>query len=450
MIEDGVSSPRRLSFQHSYPFEVEQVLRQLWDALQPARQARWALCLAYSGGLDSHVLLHALCVLRDAGMELQLSACHINHQLQAPAARWQQHCAQQCEALGVRFTACAICMPENSGEGLEACARRLRYAKLASRLQAEECLLTAHHADDQAETVLLQAIRGAGVDGLAAMPSMPVKFFHAQHLRPLLACSRQQLETYAQFFKLNWVEDPSNQALCHARNVLRHQVLPLLKQQRAGARRGLQRVASHMAEAQTILNEVAAVDYQSARIAGAPQQLSCAALVRLSPERVRLLLRYWLRQLGYDMPNARALRCIQNEVLGARADAMPQVRWGTYQVRRYQGRLYCLPQLAYPPADFDLDWQPGQRVVLPAQLGELTPDDFPNLAVLKYLQQDKVQVRFRRGGERLVMAPGKSAVPLKLQFYRWQVAPWQRGRIPLLFCGDTLIAVHGHWQMEVP
>jgi tRNA(Ile)-lysidine synthase len=248
--------------------------------------------VAYSGGLDSHVLLHALSVLR-AEHRFSLSAIHIDHDLQTGSEEWGRHCAGICASLDVQYAVKRVRVTGVAEEGLEAAARRARYAALAAALDPGDTLLTAHHCDDQEETVFLQLLRGAGVAGLAAMPAKTV-LGHGQIVRPLLGFSRTALHAYAQEHRLTWIEDPSNRALHLRRNFLRTEILPRLTHYWPAHSSMLARTAHHAAEAMGLLDEVAETDLAACRqaVAHSPQALSVNALLALSMPRQRNLLRY--------------------------------------------------------------------------------------------------------------------------------------------------------------
>lgn len=410
------------------------------------------LYVAYSGGLDSHVLLHALAQLIPLSERWRLHAIHINHGLQAGADQWASHCQQVCAALGLPYQCIELALQSKHPLGMEAHARHMRYAALGRAIGTEACLLTAHHADDQAETVLLQAMRGAGVDGLAAMPSSPQIFAQGYMLRPLLSLSRQQLAAYAQQHALSWQEDPSNKQRHIARNFMRHNIIPQLDQQRAGVVRNLQRVATNMAEAQSILMEVAANDYRRISVTGKPTQIKRQALMEFSPARQRLLLRYWLKQLRIAMPSRRALEALQSRYQSPQAEHAayaPLMQWDKWHISLYRAMLYCHPQ--YPPIahHWSCNWSGDRDCDLEHQLGTLKACDFPIKAWLQHFHSHELEIRLRRGGEVYTPHPEAKVLKLKDSLSKWQVPIWMRARIPLIYCGDTLLAIVGYWQYPI-
>ncbi|GAB0147315.1 MULTISPECIES: tRNA lysidine(34) synthetase TilS [unclassified Marichromatium] len=407
------------------------------DALDPERLAadlvalggRGRCWIAYSGGLDSTVLLHAL---TRAPLARPLGAIHIDHGLQPVARDWRRHCRERCRVLGVRFVARALALSPPPGESLEAHAREARYRAFAALLDDDELLLTAHHLDDQAETLLLALLRGSGVHGLAAMPGC-APLGRGRLVRPLLGVSRAQLLDYARRHRLDWIEDPSNDALHHDRNLLRHQVLPLLRGRWPAAASTIARSAAHCAEAATLIDRQAGRDL--AAVAGAvPGTLSVAGLCGLEPSVRRAVARLWLRRQGFAVPGRARLERVVGELLTARADAAPQVAWTGCEVRRYRDDLYALQPLPRPP-DAALRWVSGRELVLPQGLGEL------RLAGVELA----LEVRFAGAGGRCRQRPGGPLRALKKVFQEAGVAPWLRPLVPLLFVAgtDRLVAVAG-------
>lgn len=200
------------------------------------------LIVGYSGGLDSHVLLHGLAMHRPYWLTQKLEAIYVDHGLQTASAVWGEHCAEVCRDLNMPFRVLKIDARPVPGESPEAAARRARYAALAAELGFDSALLTAHHRDDQAETLLLQLLRGAGPYGLAAMPAVS-RLGQGRLLRPFLEVDRAELLAYAGKHGLRWIEDASNTDTGFDRNYLRHRVLPLLRERWPAVNRTLSRSA---------------------------------------------------------------------------------------------------------------------------------------------------------------------------------------------------------------
>ncbi len=396
--------------------------------------------IAYSGGLDSHVLLYAMVQLKKTHPDIQLQAIHINHNLQAESAAWVQHCQQVCAALQVDFCVQALQLSPAKGESIEAAARTARYGEFKKLLKLNQLLLTAHHADDQAETWLLQGLRGAGIKGLAAMGGIK-KLGSSFLARPLLQFTRAQLESYAHQEKLNWIEDSSNSNERFSRNFLRSQIMPLLREKFPSVAFTFSRSAQHCAEANVLLDELAQQDWQSVQ-GGSENRLSVAALLQLSSVRQRNVLRYWLQQLGFQLPNQKRLLELQKNLLHAAVDALPELNWAAVKIQRYQGELYALSAQSELDVQKRYSWNLNAPLLLPH--GQLRAEKSQGVGLSIARCGDDLAVRFRQGGEKIQLSGHAHHQELKKLMQQWQVPPWQRERIPLLYQGDVLISVVGY------
>jgi len=296
-----------------------------------------SVLVGYSGGLDSHVLLHQYACQRANNAPLQLSAIHVHHGLQAQADQWAEHCDNVCRALEIPLRIVKVSITLQPGDSLEEQARLARYRTFAQHLPATATLATAHTADDQAETLLLQLLRGAGVAGLSAMPSIK-PFADGWHARPLLQQTRAELHAYALEHQLTWIEDDSNSDLRFARNYLRHQVMPLLVQRWPGAIANINRSARHCASAHHLVESIAAADWQTAKGAN-QQQLDLSTLAQLPAERQICLLRYWIKQQGFRLPGTAKLQEIIRQLIYARSEQPVTVEWADYCIQRAKGAL---------------------------------------------------------------------------------------------------------------
>ena len=402
--------------------------------------------VAFSGGLDSHVLLHALCALRDQ-LDADVAAVHVHHGLQADADRWEQHCQQVCDEFAVAYTSLRVDGRPAHGESPEAAARAARYRVLAEWLPARQFLLTAQHQDDQAETLLLQLMRGSGVSGLAAMPVV-TRLGAGQHLRPLLDVTRVDILHYAALHELSWIEDPSNEDIAFDRNYLRHQVLPVLRQRWPAVSSSLSRSAAHCAEANGLIEQLAESDLQGVMAVPAGT-LSVPGLVALPGDRRRGVLRAWLKDRAGSTPSTAVLARIVNDVLHSRPDAEPCVRWDRYEVRRYREAIYCLQQTAVRPATEVLDWTLSEPLTLPGAGGVLTATPVSGAGMRRSdARASGVRVTWRKGGERCLPAGRGHHHSLKKLFQEQGIPPWERDRIPLIYIHDQLAMVPGLWVCE--
>ncbi|MET0091503.1 MAG: tRNA lysidine(34) synthetase TilS [Candidatus Thiodiazotropha sp.] len=398
-------------------------------------------CLvALSGGLDSTVLLDLMAQLRP-DLSYPVRAVHIHHGLQTQADEWQAHCETLCADLGIPFEIHHLNLDPQPGESLEAVARESRYQALAQSMAPGDLLLTAQHQDDQAETLLLQLIRGSGPAGLAAMPER-TRFGPGWLARPLLTVTRQALETYAREHSLSWHEDPSNRDLRFDRNFLRHQVIPLLRERWPAVNETLARSARYAGELLELVNEEVDEDLDRVRIADSGA-LSIPDLREFHSVRLRHLLRRWIGAQGARMPNSKKLARIEREAVFGRPDARPEIRWGHWSVRRFRDGLYILREpLPEPPVDA-LDWSANLTLELPNALGQLRAVASETGVSAERWQNARIEVRFRQGGERCQPVGRSHRHSLKRLFQEWEVPPWERECLPLIYLDGTLAVIPG-------
>jgi tRNA(Ile)-lysidine synthase len=422
-------------------FSHEHLLQQLRrHPVPPCYQ------VAFSGGLDSQVLLHALCALRDQ-LVAGVAAVHVHHGLQADADMWEAHCQHVCDELDVAYTSLRVDGRPAHGESPEAAARSARYRALAEWLPVQHTLLTAQHQDDQAETLLLQLLRGSGVSGLAAMP-VSTRLGAGVHLRPLLDVTRAEIHHYATRHELSWIDDPSNQDMAFDRNYLRQQVLPVLRHRWPAVSSSLSRSAAHCAEADGLIGQLAENDLQ-----GVMDRQACTLTVqglgRLPGDRQRNVLRAWLKRRTGRTPSTAVLARIVNDVLHSRADAGPCVRWDRYEVRRYRDAMHCLQQSANRHASEALDWSLAEPLTLPGTGGVLTATPVSGAGLRRAdASAGGVRVAWRKGGERCLPAGRGHHHSLKKLFQEQGIPPWVRDRIPLIFIQEKLAMVPGLWVCE--
>jgi len=415
-------------------------LRQLLQThLKPDPEtiARPILLLAFSGGLDSTVLLHLLAENRTA-LNYELIAIHVHHGLQAEADSWPAHCAQVCAAWNVPLTQVRVQANPMLGESPEAAARNARYLALATALPARGVLLTAHHQDDQAETLLLQLLRGAGPRGLASMPEW-APFAGGHQVRPLLGHTRADLLEYAHQHQLVWIDDPSNTICNYDRNFLRHRVFPLLAERWPAAARTMARSATVCADAASLLDEMAAIDLAWVRL-NRDSVLSVSGLLALSPSRRRNAIMHWFSRLGLPGPASAHLVRIEVDVLAARPDAMPCVRWPGVSVRRYRDGLHALAETGEGAAVGPIAWD-GQPLNIPGY-GVLSVSEVLGAGISRRAwQSGPVQVRFRSGGEHIRPHAAAHTRTLKNWLQENAVPPWERTVLPLVYAGKMLLGI---------
>ncbi len=397
------------------------------------------LLLAYSGGLDSHVLLHLLAPLIHSPEGFELRAVYIDHGLQTVATQWGQHCLTICKDLTVPYEVIPLKLTIPQGKSLEAVAREARYHALSQILQPDEVLLTAHHQDDQAETLLIQLFRGAGINGLAAMPVIS-PFAKGQHLRPLLDQSRQTLKHYAQYHQLNFIEDPSNQDQHYDRNFFRHAIIPLLKKRWSSMGKVLTRVAKHQAEAKNLLAEYLEQDLPLL-VGQREGTLSVKKLKTLSKIRCNAVIRYFLAKKGFLAPSTKKLHHIISNILNAKQDAIPCVHWQGVEIRRYQDDLYALSPLPEHNDQQIIRWNINQSLQIPSLNRILKFKQLETINHLLLKKDQTVEVRFRQGGEKIYQAHRNCTRSLKKIFQEKHIPPWERNRIPLIYIDNTLVLI---------
>ena len=423
-------------------------LRTVLEAHVPERAT--GIVVALSGGPDSAVLLAATAALGPLRGNVPLRAIHVDHGLQPAAAEFRVACTALCRRLEIPLTVISAVVAARGGASIEAAAREARYAALEAELRPGECLLTAHHRDDQAATFLQQGLRGAGLKGLSAMP-MCKAFGTGWHLRPVLGVAQKDLLALDADSAGAASCDPMNRELRFDRVYLRHQVWPLIEARWPGAARALSRAARHSAEAQGFL-DVRSADAVARLRDGA--SLSVHGLRALTAAERLHAARYWLRESGVEPPSTVRLTEALRQVLDADEDHLPAVMWGSHALRRYRHRLFVTAaELPRMPAA--LRWtQFAQPLNLGAGLGTLRwgahaggidPERLPRT----------LDVRGRKGGEALKPAPAAKTQSLRHLCQSIGVLPWLREALPLVFADGQLIAVadlwtSAHWCVAAP
>jgi tRNA(Ile)-lysidine synthase len=421
------------------PYSDDAALRaHVASVLRATGVASGRLVLGLSGGMDSMVLLDILSGLRQEHA-FSLTALHVNHQLSPRAAEWSALCAQRSAGYGVPLRTVRVDVRRDTGEGLEAAARAARYAVFRD-IDADAIVL-AQHLDDQAETVLLQLLRGAGPRGLAAMPVARSIAGRGSPLllRPLLEVERARIEAYARDHALAWVEDQSNFDTDLDRNYLRHQVLPRLAERFPAYRQTWLRASRNFADLSQIADEQAAADAVGALQSGG---LRASRLSELSAARAGNLLRWWLAREGLPFPRREQTEELLRQLAIARHAAQPSMEVGGARVYRHRGLLRIGPADAGPVEPWKLRWAGELELTLPVGLGRLrfVPSTGAGLAAGRLAGLDLL-VRSRRGGERIKLAPNRPTRTLKNLLQEAQVPQWRRNRLPLLACREQVLWV---------
>ncbi len=392
--------------------------------------------VALSGGRDSVVMFDAAARLA-AAHNVALSAIHVHHGLSPNAEAWANFCSELCAARGLPLTICRLDIPRPRAS-VEAMARTMRYAAIATAAANAGIahVLLAHHRDDQAETLLLQLLRGAGPQGLAAMPEAASDDSGIAWLRPLLAVARASIDECARVRDVRWVDDESNASPVHRRNALRLGVVPALEQVFPAWAATLSRAAVHQAGAAELLDDLAVID---AGIACADATLDRSALAALSEARAANLLRWFLRSRGLLAPSTARLAAMLAQLRSARPDASVRVLHQGLELGVRQGRIVVHPP---PVAPFDIGWSGEGELTLPHGRLAFVRASGAGIDAFK-LDGAPVRICSRRGGERFQLAPDRPRRALKSILQEAGVAPWERCGLPLVYCGSELAAVGG-------
>lgn len=400
---------------------------------------RQSLLVAYSGGVDSTVLLHALTQLKQQQRPgLQLSAIYIHHGLSQNADSWARHCQQQCQIWQVPLIIEKVRLDPMAGN-IEQQARNARYQAIYRHLKSDQMLCTAQHLDDQCETFLLALKRGSGPAGLSAMPVESNR-----HLRPLLTISRQQIEAYANRHQLTWIEDESNQDDHYDRNFLRLKVLPLINQRWPQFSQMVARSASLCQQQEALINELLDNDFH--QLLTTQGQLRLSPLINYSEYKRNAILRMWFRQQGVMMPSQKQLALIWQTVVEAKEDANPKFVLHNKQIRRYQNQLYLLP-LYDDTEHLVINWDLTSPLVLPDNIGQLQSHYQHDLNCRLPQADEAVTVRFHAQG-RLQIVNRQGSRAIKKIWQEHQIPPWMRTRTPLIYYNEQLICAVGVFVTE--
>ncbi|SNC75406.1 tRNA(Ile)-lysidine synthase [Marinobacter sp. es.048] len=402
------------------------------------------LWVALSGGLDSTLLLHL--AVHCHGRTDRVRAVHINHQLQPNASDTESFCRDLCDRLGVPLVVERVTVTPGGnatgGGGIEEAARKARYSAFEALMQRGDLLLMAHHGDDQAETVLFRMLRGSGVAGLAGMPAIRA-LGAAELARPLLGFERAELERWARVAGLSWMDDPSNNDQRFDRNFLRHTVLPPLRERWPGLNRRLRHTAESCAESEALNRKLAALQWQG--VGGEQNRLPVDGLKTLPLAEQKNLIRWWVRERGFQAPTIGDWQQVIQDLLFAREDREPEFRTDGFSLRRFQGDLYLVPDRG-PLPDVPLALEPGPVLKWGEWSLRLEPVVTPERPL------PPIRIFTRQGGERVRFHPAGPSRSLKKWLQELAVPPWERARLPLVFAGSgeapELIAIGDLWCSE--
>ena len=421
------------------------------------------IAVALSGGRDSVALLHATrAAVAEAWPLARVVALHVHHGLQAQADEWDRFCETLCGDWQVPLASERVTVQAATGEGIEAAARRARYAALGRmcRAQGASLLLFAHHRDDLVETVLLRLFRGTGVAGMSGMPARrPLDAQgDVQLVRPWLDVARAEIDEYCAQQGLPWIDDPSNADTRFARNALRAH-LPALLQAFPSLYENVAQAAAHFGQAAGMLD--AMVGRTLASLAGPGRdadtlaELDLSGLRGLPAEHADAVLRLWLRDLGAQPPSTARLAAMRAQLI-EHEGGEPAIAHDGLVLRRFRDRvLACRAVPAEAPAPFEFEWRGEARIVVPAWRGELRFERDDTFGVPESVLRAPLRLAARAGGERIVLRPGGPARALKQAYQEADIPAWRRAHLPLLWSGDALVlaaglGLHRRWPADVP
>ncbi|MEM9100783.1 MAG: tRNA lysidine(34) synthetase TilS [Pseudomonadota bacterium] len=397
------------------------------------------LNVGFSGGMDSTVLLHALWyeLLREP--LCQLRAIYVDHGLQPLSSMWGEHCRDFCETRRIPFVSLKVDATPKPKQSPEEAARIARYHAFAMHLKTGEHLVTGHHQNDQAETFLLNVMRGSGVSGLAAMPLSKV-FKQACHDRPLLHVPYKDLQSYAEYFQLTWVDDPSNNNKEFDRNFLRHHILPQLQKRWPAANPAIVRTSQLCADDLQILQEIAQQDLSNSLLQ--LKQLTLTKFNQLSVPRKRNLLRYWFKSLNIPTIPKKRLDTFLAQSESPKSGSQVQVSWKDWTIRVYKERIYLTPRELNAPKMQEFTFASQHPL---GHTTHLLRCNMSSKGLRKPLKNEKVTLRFRKENMRVHPESRGRSQTLKKLFQEYQVEPWMRDVWPLIFYNDTLVAAPNLW-----
>ncbi len=417
--------------------DLKSVLLQELNCCNNARH----YYIAFSGGADSTALLMLFDSLKQNN-NLQFSAIHVNHQLNENSLLWEEHCTDICKKHGIQLITEKVDAREYRGHGPEAYARKLRYAVFKKYIREGEILVTAHNEDDLVETILIQLLRGSGIEGVAGIPRFR-KFSKGHVIRPLLSVKKKQLEEYLLNLNIPWITDTSNSDLTLDRNYLRVKVLPLLEQRWPALSRVFRRSAENFTDTVILVDEIAKSDLELVLLKGVDNRIDITLLDQLSLARQNNLLRYWLKQNDVSQLTRGLINRIHNEIIKAGNDRMPEIFVSGKKITRYRDTIFLVDYVAEQD---DVEYQWDHQDSLDLGFSRLTARQVIGAGVAdKYINNKTISVCFRKGGEKIRLPGREGRHSLKKLFQESGIPPWERTLLPLIYIDGKLAAVCGHW-----
>ena len=408
--------------------------------------------IAYSGGADSHVLLHCCHALN-----LPVRAVHIHHGLQAVADEWVNHCQSVCEQLNVHIDVVYVDAQQKKGQSPEESARIVRYQALREYLAEGDCLLTGQHLNDQAETLLIQLFRTATTAGLASMPELKQLDGYV-HARPLLTFSRSEIEHYATLNALQWIEDPSNQDITFDRNFIRKSVLPLMESRWPEVVTQLSIVADLQSKNLSVLEDMAAIDLannvvdcdkrHTSELYSVVSMLAIESLNKLSLARLLNVLRYWLMAAVNEQATRNLLEEIVYSLIQSKQDANPVIEFSGFEFRKFNDCLYLLKKNGAIDVSSRYEWTPSLTKNIALANNVLSTKATIGCGLRQELNNERLTISYRQGGEKFHPGHRQHSQTLKKLMQEEGIPPWERASYPLVYCSGEIIAVIGLWYAK--
>lgn len=418
---------------------TESINEYRFDSILNTSPHAKRIWVAYSGGMDSSVLLH-LIYLNKNKLNQEINVVYVNHGLQKKSIEWGKFCEKQSEQYGLAFTQLDIEGAVPNGVSIEAWAREQRYALIAGLMEEDDFLFTGHHQDDQVETFFLQALRGGGPKGLAAMPQCK-NFGGGIHARPLLGFKRSQLLFYANENDLCWHEDVSNTDKKYDRNYLRKNILPEIEQRWPAYRETTQRLISHQQDCALLLQEIGLEDLKFALYQDT-SNLQLEALKALSIPRQKNIIFTWLKELQLESPGSRHIDQIVSDLINSENENSPCVNWKDVEVRRYRQLLYASKAMSRNIEKKEYNWNLTQTLTIMDEVLIAKPNVGSGISQEK-IKNSEIVIRYRQGGEKIQPHNKAHSISVKQLFQERGVLPWLRDRFPLIYVDDKLAVIPG-------
>ncbi len=411
--------------------EIKEILNKFKDSRK--------IIIAYSGGIDSSVLLHLIFSIKD-DLKQSLEVIHINHGLHEKSDNWEIFCKAQCKKFNISFKAININELPPKNESIESWARNKRYFLITKEMKKGDLLLTAHHMDDQVETFFLQVLRGAGPRGLSSMPVIK-KITNGYHVRPFLNIRRSELEKYANTNNLSWQDDESNLDVRYDRNYLRHKVLTYLEMAWPSYRQSISRAISHQKESMDLLNDIASED-MSKVLHKNFVNLDIKLLKELNLPRQKNLIFYWLDNLNLEKPGSRHMDQIIKTLINTSSDKSPCVNWKNTEVRKYRDYLYASNTIKQHNINEEIHWNTNLPIEIQGE--KLIAKETLGKGILRScIDGAKISIRYRNGGEKIYSNSLNNSKTVKQLFQEHGVLPWFRDRVPLIYVNEELAVIPG-------